>query len=131
MEFNKFVPITARNYVRLLDGTPYGLVVSKDREPVGVFVVVYGLDAFRKHCYIPDKNSWLTLGQIEQRRQEIVGESGRWEDIPLFARNNPWRIICLSLTEEQLNVFRKDIADSKDFKFDVGEEKHMKGDYCV
>ena len=124
MEFNEFVPITSRNYVRLLDGTPYGLVVNKDREPVGVFVIVYGLEAFRKHCYIPDENSWLTIGQIEQRRQEIVGESGRWEDIPLFARDNPWQIMCLSLTKEQLDTVREVIANSKDFKFVVNDEKH-------
>lgn len=125
MEFNEFVPITSRNYVRLLDGTPYGLVVNKDREPVGVFVIVYGLEAFRKHCYIPDENSWLTIGQIEQRRQEIVGESGRWEDIPLFARDNPWQIMCLSLTKEQLDTVREVIANSKDFKFDVEDEESI------
>lgn len=119
MEFTEFVPITSRNYVRLLDGTPYGLVVNKDREPVGVFVVIYGLEAFRKHSYIPDENRWLTIGQIEQRRQEIAGESGRWEDIPLVARDNPWRIMCLSLTKEQLDTVREVIANSEDFKFDV------------
>lgn len=125
MEFNEFVPITSRNYVRLLDGTPYGLVVNKDREPVGVFVIVYGLEAFHKHCYIPDENSWLTIGQIEQRRQEIVGESGRWEDIPLFARDNPWQIMCLSLTKEQLDTVREVIVNSKDFKFDVEDEESI------
>lgn len=125
MEFNEFVPITTSNYVRLLDGTPYGLVVNRDREPVGVFVVVYGLEAFRKHCYIPDKTSWLSLSLIEHRRQEIVGESGRWEDIPLFARDNPWLIMCLSLTEGQLDAFREEIANSKDFKFDVEDEENV------
>lgn len=90
MESNEFVPIMLSHYVRLLDGTPYGLIVNKIHEPVGVFVVIYGLEAFRKHCHIPDKNSWLTLYQIEERRQEIVGECGRWEDIPLIARDNAW-----------------------------------------
>lgn len=125
MEFTEFVPITSRNYVRLLDGTPYGLVVNKDREPVGVFVVIYGLEAFRKHSYIPDENRWLTIGQIEQRKQEIVGESGRWEDIPLIARDNPWRIMCLSLTKEQLDTVREVIATSEDFKFDVEDEENI------
>lgn len=59
MEFNEFVPITSSNYVRLLDGTPYGLVVNRDREPIGVFIVLHGLEAFRQHCYIPDKTSGL------------------------------------------------------------------------
>lgn len=122
MEFNEFVPFAPYHYARLLDGTPYGLVMNKVREPVGVFVVVYGLEAFRKHCYIPDKNSWLTLDQIEHRRQEIVGESGRWEDIPLIAKDNPWQILILSLTKEQLKAVREQIANSKDFKFVVNDE---------
>lgn len=115
MEFNEFVPFALYHYARLLDGTPYGLVMNEVREPVGVFVVMYGLEAFRKHCYIPDKNSWLTLDQIEHRRQEIVGESGRWED-------NPWQILILSLTKEQLKAIREQIANSKDFKFVVNDE---------
>ena len=115
MESNDFVPFAQYHYARLLDGTPYGLVMNKVREPVGVFVVVYGLEAFRKHCYIPDKNSWLTLDQIEHRRQEIIVEGGRWED-------NPWQIIILSLTKEQLKAIREQIANSEDFKFDVNDE---------
>lgn len=89
MESNEFVPIMLSHYVRLLDGTPYGLIVNKIHEPVGVFVVVYGLEAFRNHCYIPNKNSWLTLYQIEERRQEIAGERGRWVDDLLIARDSP------------------------------------------
>lgn len=115
MEFNEFVPFASYHYARLLDGTPYGLVMNEVREPVGVFVVVYGLEAFRKHCYIPDKNSWLTLGQIEHRRWEIVCESGRRED-------TPWRILILSLTKEQLKAIREQIANSKDFKFAINDE---------
>ena len=83
--------------------------------PLNLFKKRYVLEAFRKHCYIPDKNCWLTLDQIEHRRQEIVGESGRWED-------NPWQIIILSLTKEQLKAIREQIANSKDFKFDVNDE---------
>lgn len=125
MESNEFVPIMLSHYVRLLDGTPYGLIVNKIHEPVGVFVVIYGLEAFRRHCHIPDKNSWLTLYQIEERRQEIVGECGRWEDIPLIARDNPWQIICLALTREQLKAVREQIANSKDFKFDAEDEENI------
>ena len=122
MESNDFVPFAPYHYARLLDGTPYGLIMNRVREPVGIFVVVYGLEAFRKHCYIPDKNSWLTLDQIELRRQEIIAESGRWEDDILIAKDNPWQIIILSLTKEQLKATREQIANSKDFKFDVNDE---------
>lgn len=115
MEFNDFVPIASSNYMRLLDGTPYGLVVNRDRELVGAFVVLYGLEAFRQHCYIPDKDNWLSLRLIEHRKQEIVGESGRWED-------NPWQLLILSLTKEQLDAVREEIANSKDFKFVMDDE---------
>lgn len=122
MEFNEFVPLAPYHYARLLDGTPYGLVVNGIREPVGVFVVVYGLEAFRKHCYIPDKNSWLTLGQMEHRRQEIADKKGRWEDNPLISRDDPWQMVILALTKEQLKAVRERIANSKDFKSSVDDE---------
>lgn len=122
MESNEFVPLSLYHYARLLDGTPYGLITNRVREPVGIFVVIYGLEAFRKHCYIPDKNSWLTLDQIEHRRQEIIVEGGRLEDDFLIAKDNSWQLIILSLTKEQLKAIREQIANSKDFKFDVNDE---------
>lgn len=124
MESNEFVPFAQYHYARLLDGTPYGLIMNRVREPVGMFVVIYGLEAFRKHCYIPDKNSWLTLDQIEHRRQELIVEGGRWKDDFLIAKDNPWQLIILSLTKEQLKAIREQIANSKDFKFVVNDEKH-------
>ena len=122
MKINEFVPLALYHYAHLLDGTPYGLLMNKVHEPVGVFVVVYGLEAFRKHCYIPDKNSWLTLDQIEHRRQEIIVEGGRLEDDFLIAKDNSWQLIILSLTKEQLKAIREQIANSEDFKFDVNDE---------
>ena len=122
MEFNEFVPFAPYYYARLLDGTPYGLVMNRVREPVGIFVVIYGLEAFCKHCYIPDKNRWLTLDQIEHRRQELIVEGGRWEDDILIAKDNTWQLMILSLTKEQLKAIREQIANSEDFKFDVNDE---------
>ena len=72
MENDNYLKIWTSYYVRLTDGTPYGL------------------NALKKHCFDPRKSKWVTLEMIESRRQELVGESGRWDDVPLFARDNPW-----------------------------------------
>ena len=117
MEFNEFSPLRLNYYARLLDGTPYGLILNGDRELVGTFVVLYGLEAFRRHC-----TGWLTLCQIEAKRQDITGESGGWINvIPTFSRCNPWKLMCLSLPNEHLEAMREEIANSGKFKFDVDE----------
>lgn len=124
MESNDYTKISKRCYACLTDGTPYGLILNEDRIPVGVLIVTSGLNALKKHCFDPRNYRWTTLGTIEQKRQEIIGERGRWNDIPLLARHNPWQIVCMALTKEH-EVFAKDMVNNycEDIKTYISEEE--------
>lgn len=121
MKNDDYLKIMISYYVRLTDGTPYGLVFNKNREPAGVFIVTRGLNALKKHCFDPWKYKWVTLEMIESKRQEIVG---RWDGMPSFARDDPWQIVCVSLTKEN-EVFVKDIVNNycEDIKTNISEEE--------
>lgn len=118
MKSDDYLKISISHYARLTDGTPYGLILNEDRELVGVFIVLHGLNTLKKYCFDPRKNKWVTLGDIEQKRKEIIGESGKWDSIPLFARDNPWQIVCLSLTKEHAAFVKELIDNNVKFTFD-------------
>lgn len=110
--YNEF-KLSSSCYLRLMAGKPQGLILNEKREPIGIFIVTHGLNALKKHCFDPSESKWITLGTIEQKRQEIVGESGRWYDIPLFARDNPWHIVCLALTKEHAALAKEMINNDE------------------
>lgn len=65
--------------------------------------------------YIFDsKSTEYFFNSIEIKPDCISGETkGRWYDIPLFARDNPWHIVCLALTKEHAALAKEMINNDE------------------
>lgn len=114
-EVSKIVPLSLfkNRYINKL-----GELILPKKFETPVFIPSWDFNVQRRVSYAD------AIAYIEHRRQEIIVEGGRLEDDILIAKDNLWQLIILSLTKEQLKAIREQIANSKDFKFVVNDEKH-------
>ena len=57
MKSDDYLKISISHYARLTNGTPYGLILNEDRELVGAFIVLHGLNTLKKYCFDPRKTN--------------------------------------------------------------------------